>query len=502
MSFLKILSVILIALVLVLSPACQGSPQTSPPDTAAPPTIGSSTTIPGTSPATGASGPSTTVNPTTAVSSITPPSVSSGIGKPPITNLAANNVGTINKIDPTKSAYVVFAWNDLGMHCANPSFDTAVLLPPYNTVWAQVIKRGNPPQIVTQGITAEYKIVNNTYSYGKGSYAQFWDNLKALFGVSLDKNKGLNVPDPSVHNGLSGAMAARTDHFEAVGIPLTPIDDSNTWNPYQVAEITIKDASGSMLAQTRAMAPVSDEINCSKCHGTDAFNDILKKHDQRNKTNLQNQKPVLCASCHADPALGQTRTTNVKYLSDSMHGFHATVSSPPTCYDCHPGQSTQCSRSTAHTSADGNCVACHGNLSQVSTSIVQGRTPWASEPKCVTCHSGVAQVDTSSTLYRNATGHGSVYCASCHSSPHAMVPTSQQADNYQALQYQGKAVPMADCAACHRTSKGGGNGNLGEYIQTHGGTRPERANGCYICHTAVNTTDTSKWPHSFQWKSR
>jgi hypothetical protein len=297
-------------------------------------------------------------------------------------------------------------------------------------------------------------------------------------------------------------MAVKTDHFEAVGTPLTPIDDANIWNPYQVAEITIKDTSGNTLAQTRTMAPVSDEINCSKYHGTDAFNDVLKKHDQRNGTNLQNQKPVLCASCHADPALGQTKTTSVEYLSDSMHGFHSSLASPPACYDCHPGQTTQYSRSTRHTSADGNCVACHGNLTQVSNSIGQGRVPWASEPKCVTCHSGVAQVDTSSTLYRNAAGHGGIYCASCHSSPHAMVPTSQPADNYQALQYQGKAVPIADCAACHRTSKGGGNGNLREYMEAHGGTRPEHANGCYICHTSVNTSDTSKWPHSFQWKSR
>ena len=27
-------------------------------------------------------------------------------------------------------AYVVFAWNDLGMHCLNPSYDKAVILPP------------------------------------------------------------------------------------------------------------------------------------------------------------------------------------------------------------------------------------------------------------------------------------------------------------------------------------------------------------------------------------
>ena len=43
------------------------------------------------------------------------------------------------------SEYVVFAWNDLGMHCLNPTYDELVILPPYNTVNVQVVKRGNPP---------------------------------------------------------------------------------------------------------------------------------------------------------------------------------------------------------------------------------------------------------------------------------------------------------------------------------------------------------------------
>ena len=55
----------------------------------------------------------------------------------------------------TQAAYIVVAWNDLGMHCLNPSYDTAVILPPYNMIWAQVIKRGIPPKIVTTGITVE-----------------------------------------------------------------------------------------------------------------------------------------------------------------------------------------------------------------------------------------------------------------------------------------------------------------------------------------------------------
>jgi len=47
-----------------------------------------------------------------------------------------------------------------------------------------------------------------------------------------------------------------------------PVDDNNTWNPYQVAEITVKDNHGNLLAQTRATVPTSDEINCAKCHGS------------------------------------------------------------------------------------------------------------------------------------------------------------------------------------------------------------------------------------------
>jgi hypothetical protein len=499
MQIIKISALIISAVLIIALTACQNSPSgvsstAAPSSTAATSTIGSNAP----SPTTGL----TTTPSTTPILSTSPTTVIPGsTGIPPMTNISNANVGVIPRTDPTRELYIVFAWNDLGMHCANPTYDTAILLPPYNTLWAQVVKRGSPPQVVTQGIIVSYRIVNNTYSYGKASFSEFWTNAQKLFGATLAKNTGLNLSDPNTHNGLADNMAIKSDHFEAVGIPLTPIDDSNVWNPYQVAEITVKDSSGNVLAQTRTTAPISDEINCSKCHGKDAFNNILQSHDAKNSSNLVNSKPVLCVSCHGDPALGAPVTSGIKYLSDAVHGFHSTLPAQPACYDCHPGQVTQCNRSLAHTTADGNCTACHGNLAQVSSSISSGnRTPWASEPKCSTCHSSVDQVDTGTTLYRNATGHGGVYCASCHSSPHAMVPTSQQADNYQAVQYQGKALPIADCKACHNSSRGAGN--LREYMEEHGGSNPERPNGCNICHMSVNSTSTSLWPHSFQWKNR
>jgi hypothetical protein len=76
----------------------------------------------------------------------------------------------------TNGDYSVFAWNDLGMHCLNPSYDKLVILPPYNNVMVQVVKRGSPPEVITTGITVEYKLTGNSTSYNKRSYGGFWDN--------------------------------------------------------------------------------------------------------------------------------------------------------------------------------------------------------------------------------------------------------------------------------------------------------------------------------------
>jgi hypothetical protein len=415
-------------------------------------------------------------------------------------------------ITPTSADYIVLAWNDLGMHCLNPTYDQAVILPPYNTVWAQVIKRGDPPQIVTTGITVQYSIVNNTFSYGKRSYGQFWDNLPALFGVALAHDTGLNLEDPNIHNGLSGSMVQKSDHFQVNGIPLVPVNDSLVWNPFQVANIVVRDSSNTIIAQTQSMVPTSDEINCATCHaqgadgtihlpgggGTDVLANILAVHDALQGTALAASPPKLCAGCHGSPALGQMLPgSSGKFLTESVHGFHAAKGA--ACYDCHPGATTKCSRSLAHmgTTGDGNCTTCHGDMSQVANSVSTGaRVPWVSEPKCVTCHAGVAEVDTGTTLYRNARGHGGVSCPACHQSPHAMIPSREAADNYQAVQYQTKPQSIGDCKVCHDNSRGEG---FNDFASAHGGTR---ATACNVCHTKPPQMVQSQWPHQFQWKAR
>jgi mono/diheme cytochrome c family protein len=398
-----------------------------------------------------------------------------------------------------KSNYVVFAWNDLGMHCANNEFDKGVILPPYNTLIVQVVKRGDPPTVVTTGLTVNYKIVGNTYSAGKGLFGQFWANCLKLFGITLKKNTGLNLVDPTIHNGLTGKMVVHGSQFEADGIPATPLNDKGVWNPYQVAVITVRNRAGTVVAQTRTTLPVSDEINCAKCHGsTDPLGDILKKHDSLSGTHLSGNGPVLCASCHADPILHTVNQNGAtEYLSVAMHKFHSDKGA--TCYDCHPGDKTQCSRSLAHTNSDGGCTTCHGDMANVASSIeTGGRIPWMSEPKCVTCHKGVAEVDTGNTLYRDAAGHGGLHCSACHYSPHAMIPSREASDNYQANQYQASSKTIGSCGACHSDSRGEG---LSDYLEEHGYKNPQKKNGCNICHTAINSTDTTNWPHQYQWQN-
>ena len=418
------------------------------------------------------------------------------------------DVVTPVNIPAASMSYIVLAWSEMGMHFLNPTYNADVLQPPYNTLMAQVIKRGDPPEIVTTGVTLEYNIVGNTFSYGKATtdpvrnYAQFWDNAVGLFGVDLAHNTGLNFVDAGIHNGLTGTMLLKGDRYEADGIPIVPINDALTWDPYQVAEIVVRDASsGAELARTRTTAETSDEINCAKCHGQ-TINDVdigsvLASHDKLSDTTfVADGAPVLCAECHGSPILGTTGPGSAEqYLSFAIHAFHSTQTI--ACYDCHPGTTTLANRSAAHDGTDGNCTACHGALTAIGSTIANGRVPWETESKCVGCHTFVAEVDTGAALYRNGTGHGGLSCPACHGPAHAQIPSTKDSDNYQAVQYQAKAMSVGSCKVCHSSSKGGG---LNSVVTAHGGGTPT---SCNVCHTGpITTTNPLHFPHQFQQRRR
>jgi len=380
--------------------------------------------------------------------------------------LSAKTAASTDGDDPG-SRYVVFGYNDLGIHCMNEDFSEFMILPPYNTLHAQVVdKSGRMPRIVSEGIKLSYEIPGNTYSITK---TNFWDYAEDLLGVQLEPNVGLTGL------GLSGQMTySGAGDWVAAGIPLTPITDAGLLNPYQLAVVTVNDSiTGRVRGRTSAVVPVSWEINCADCHHepwTDARR-ILEAHDARHGTDLMSRKPILCGECHAQPELGLSGKPGIPTLSSSMHSAHAprmgdVVDMMPdgvTCYACHPGAVTKCYRDVHYAAGlnDPNkkivCVNCHApNVAvddyetAMNTVGAPERRPWTDEPRCSNCHSVIGHdYEQPNTRYRDSKGHGGMYCEACHGSPHAITPTTVEADNLQAIRIQGKPGTIKKCEACH-----------------------------------------------------
>ena len=338
--------------------------------------------------------------------------------------------------------YLIVGWNDLGMHCANQDFQNICVLPPFNNVTAQVIKKGNAttlPEIITAGMSVSYEIPGNTYSVGK---TNFWSYEDQIFGVSLPDNIGLTGV------GLSGQMQPDADHFKVEGIPITPYTDANllTEDPYQLALLMLYDDNNTLLASTQPVVPVSNEINClsSGCHSSEA--DILDEHTNEGGFD-PNNTPILCAACHSSNALGTPGVPGLGSLSEVIHDKHKDKTND--CYKCHPGPNTQCHRDVMHT-AGMVCQDCHGSITEVAESIKEGRIPWFEEPSCgsTNCH-GANYAEEPGKLYRNSKGHGGLYCSACHGSPHAILPTENERDNTQNIALQGFAGTLRRCELCH-----------------------------------------------------
>ena len=419
----------------------------------------------------------------------------------------------IPPFDAEKDGYVLLAWNDLGMHCISDNDKYFVILPPANNLWAQLIRRGPKPQIVTGGdVVVEYEVEDGFRFPEK--HVPFWRFVKETFGVNLPPGEGLFKKRVT---GVMDFSADKHNSFVAAGIPVVPYTDDDKVNPYPLFTITAKDkASGAVLMSTKAVAPTSTEMGCRNCHGGawrkagtgigDATaGDILAVHDRINGTSLLAEaragKPRLCQSCHGDPALGAAGLPDMMNLSASMHGFHANYlkgMDAEACNSCHPnreGGVTRCLRGI-HKENDITCVECHGSIEDHALSLlkyeqqqgkpqavrimdglkptgvdslakVNPRQPWINEPDCLSCHVGFQPPDDvnayntwtsdASKLYRNRTGDKGLICSSCHGSTHAVYPAAnpygENRDTIQPMQYQGKDRVIGTgngCAVCHR----------------------------------------------------
>ncbi len=415
----------------------------------------------------------------------------------------------IPAFDRRTDEYILLAWNDLGMHCMTDCDAWFVILPPANSLHAQLIRRGDPPALVTEGVTLHYAVEPGFEN--PASQMPFWDYAKTTFGVELAPNVGL------AGNGMSGGMAFKDEFasFVAEQIPVAPYAGDGSFNAYPKFTLQAQEAvSGRVLATTMVVAPVSSEMGCRSCHGggwkkgvagvsDETAMNILSAHDRNSRTALlqsaKQGKPVLCQSCHADPAVNAPGDGVRLNFSAAMHGWHANyvhLEGAEACASCHPAKpdgATRCARDF-HKEIGVTCAECHGTLEEhamgllrseeakpgarrllrhlrsdqvASVAEVHARTPWLQQPDCLNCHVDFnAPQDIASfnkwtpgfaDLYRVRTDNAGIRCEACHSATHALYPADNPVglyrDNLQPRQYMGTSNPIGsdkDCAVCHK----------------------------------------------------
>jgi hypothetical protein len=452
---------------------------------------------------------------------------------------------------------VVVAWNDLGMHCMDgKDYSVFSILPPYNNLHAQVINR-NGSGLLSNGIRLTYEATPDTtgsINTISSTKTNFWTWVKALFGVALPLDQGLNLGDPAVHNPAPSRTPAPLQYnalqawWNAEGIPLTPYPDNYATtqlkNEYPMVKVVARDTAGNVVASTSVVLPVSDEMSCAGCHASnsdaaarpdagwvgdsnperDWKRNILRLHDERFPdavasaamqatypaglllASADSGQPVLCASCHQSNALQTPARAGIEPLTTAIHRLHATVVDPATgttldaspnrasCYNCHPGAVTQCLRGAMANARnpDGSlAIQCQSCHGNLSQVGASTRQGWLDEPTCQSCHT----TDASGAYQR--------YTSAFASSGVVRTALDTRFATTPNVPAQGKSLYRfsaghggLQCEACHGATHAvyptsQPNDNVQSIaLQGHSGTVAE----CATCHSSVPLTSNGG-PH-------
>ncbi|MEA3278066.1 MAG: cytochrome C [Pseudomonadota bacterium] len=341
-------------------------------------------------------------------------------------------------------------------------------------------------------LTAEQSAMPGIFDPYNANDPQPFHGFVEEFPFFIGDHDGNGAPDFPF-----GYTAANFMRYTAEGIPIMPTDDQGRSNTYPLMRIQAH-AQGVVVAEVDAVLPVASEADCQGCHlaqevctglglgipcddiahhydrgaefvdggnvnTSDPANpnyvpgdtaeqialnaakiNILRLHDAKNTTALDNERNIVCAKCHYSPALdlahlgpndenGKEQTQHIS-MSRAMHSFHGNLPTdaandpdgafadlfptmpPPggrslaqqdqileeTCYNCHPGKRTKCLRGAMETGGM-VCQDCHGQSTQVGNDFSASfptnpgsaqfdqRVPWANEPACQSCHVGDVQ---------------------------------------------------------------------------------------------------------------
>jgi hypothetical protein len=477
-----------------------------------------------------------------------------------------------NPTQPTQSTtdigntgkYTLVAWNDLGMHCVDgKDYSVFSILPPYNNLHAHLISKDlTTGKSITSGVTLTYEAVAdttgsiNTSSVNK---TNFWDWVLAIFGGRPADNHGLNLSDPAISNPTPNLTPAVMSYnsskgwWEAEGIPVTPYDDKGVKNYYPMVKVVAKDSTGAIIATTKAVLPVSDEMTCAACHAStsnyatakpsagwvnntaspekDWKQNILRLHDEKfpNAITTANMaasytkgtlfataaagQPVLCAACHKSNALGTPLKTGIKPLTEALHSKHATVINPDTnlsmnsstnrdsCYKCHPGSTTKCLRGVMGNAKKSNgtnaidCQSCHGPMSNVGKT---GREGWLDQPNCQQCHDRNGTSTSNFARFTSVFSSGTTLRTIVDTTGRFATNANTPATGFSLYRFS-KGHGNLQCEACHGSThaeypSSHANDNVQSIaLQGHTGTIAE----CTTCHTTVptGTSNFAKGPH-------
>ncbi len=415
----------------------------------------------------------------------------------------------IPPFNPATDGYVLLSWVDMGMQAMTDASRSWMMLPPGANLHAQLIRRGEVPEVVTKNVRIQYAI--DPAFADPAAAIELWNNAPLLYGTKLQANTGLSG------NPLSGTMQAGESAFSADLLPVAPYPADGGYMPYPEMTITAVDTAGNVLATTKTVIPTATEMGCNTCHGgrwrvdgraglsTTTASNILALHDRLSGTDLKREaaagRPVLCQRCHSDSRFGQKGNGKQLNMSASIHGFHANFLDPQgadACTACHPANINGASRSFRgiHHTLELKCTHCHGSLADHALSLLKAeqnagkerasvlmehlkpemvadvteilpRQPWVNQPDCLNCHVDFQAPEDDVTfnkwtkneaeLFRNRTDEsGQLRCSGCHNSTHALYPAvnpyGKDLDNRQPLQYQNTPYPIGSnmsCAVCH-----------------------------------------------------
>lgn len=444
------------------------------------------------------------------------------------------------------SNYILSAWNDLGMHCMDgKDFSVFSILPPYNNIHAQLKNKSGT--IITSGVIITYEASIGTdgkWNTTTNNKTNFWDFVGDLFGATnLSNDVGLTGNPTTTKTPIAMKFNSTYQWWEAEGIPISPYNDDGTKNYYPLAKIVAKDSNGNVLAEVETVLPISDEMDCKRCHYSNSENsaeptagwvnndnmekdyklNILRLHDQNHPTAVSDNSialankgytydskgleatvdggvPILCAACHKSNALPNVGI-ELKPFTEAIHSKHANVIDPNSglplnsslnrsaCYSCHPGAKTKCLRGAMGNATDSNgnskmqCQNCHGDMNSVGSSNREG---WLDQPNCQACHydgkQEISAIDSITKTLRAVVDNKFATNPDTPTTGFSLYRFSKGHGNLQ-------------CEACHGSTHAiypahEADNKLSKKIQGHIGTIGD----CTACHTSV-PNKTTGGPH-------